>query len=98
MENLEQVLSDLPEKVASKLEAWRMSTLNREKTEAILYLRFKGATDGQKRTSDEIKAMIREDGERYQAVLAEIKAESAYNLANETLMCAKKKASLRTAF
>lgn len=96
MENLEELLSELPDRVSSALENWRMKTLLREKCEAMLYLKFKGG--GEKRTSEEIKAMVRDDGGRYEAVLEEIKAESAYNLANETLMCAKKKASLRTAF
>jgi hypothetical protein len=96
MENLEEILSELPEIVADKLQDWRMKTLERERVEAILYLKFKG--DGEKRTQDELKAMVKEDGGRYQAVLNEIKAESAYNLVYERLLCAKKKASLRTAF
>jgi len=92
----EKDLLELPDKIADSLVAWRTATLNREKADAVLFLRFKGGEE--KRTSDEIKAMVRVDGGRYDLVLKEIMAESEYNRLNEKLMSAKKICSLRTAF
>lgn len=92
----EKQLEDLPDRVADALQAWRIASLEREKLEALLYMRFKGS--GEKRTSDEIKAMVRSDALRYEASLKEIGAEVNYNRLYERLMSVKKVASLRTAF
>jgi hypothetical protein len=93
---IEIQLDKLPDLVAQALEVWRMATLEREKTEALLYLQFKGK--GDKRTADELKAMVRSDSSRYEAVLKEIRAESDYTRLYERLLSFKKQASLRTAF
>ena len=93
---IEQSLDELPEQVADALQAWRLASLEREKLEALLYLKFK-AGEG-KRTSDEIKAMVRSDGERYAASLTELKAEVQYQRLYERLLSVKRLASLRTAF
>ena len=93
---IEQNLDELPDAVANALERWRMASLQREKLEALLYLRFKA--DAGKRTSDELKAMVKADGGHYSASLAEIKAEIEYNRLYERLLSTKKLASLRTAF
>ncbi len=95
-ESLETILSQYPDKVALGLFNWRKATLEREKTEALLYTEFK-AGEG-KRTADEIKALVRSHDDRYKAVLAEIKAEARYTQLNETLLSAKKQAAMRTAF
>ncbi len=94
--DIESSLSDLPDKVADSLATWRIKSLEREKIEAMLYLRFKAAEG--KKTSDEIKSAVRVNGERYQAVLDEIQAESEYNRLYEKLMSFKRLAGLRTAF
>ena len=70
-------------------------TLEREKCEALLFLKFRA---GEKRTVDEIKALVRSDGGRYQAVLNELTAESEYTRLYERLLAAKRRASLRTAY
>jgi hypothetical protein len=94
--DLEESLEQLPDKVASSLLKWRKATLERERIEAILYLQYKAGVE--KRTQDEIKALVRQDGGRYQSVLDEAVAESEHTRLNERLMCAKKEASMRTAF
>lgn len=97
-EDLEKNLELLPDQVSDALLAWRTATLNREKTEALLYLRFRADTQGIKRTSDEIKSMVRSDDGRYKAVLDEVMAESNYVRLNERLLSFKKLSALRTAF
>ena len=94
--DLEKSLEELPDKVADALLAWRRTTLEREKLEAILFLRFKGGEF--KRTGSEIEAMVQSDGGRFEACLNEAKAESDYRRLDERLMSWKKLASLRTAF
>lgn len=93
---LEEALEKLPEIVSQCLLNWRKATLDRERIEATLYLVFRG--DNPERTATELKALINKSDERYEAVLAEISFESIYNAKNETLLAAKKLASLRTAF
>ncbi len=93
---IEQELIDLPEMVADSLLKWRTKTLEREKTDALLYLRFKAGEPG--RTATEIKALINSSEGHFSANLEEAKAESRYTFLNEKLMAAKKVASLRTAF
>lgn len=93
---IEENLGELPDQVADALERWRLSSLEREKLEALLYLRFKGGEG--KKTSDEIKAMVRSDGERYTACLTELKAEANHQRLYERLLSFKRLASLRTAF
>lgn len=94
--DLEDSLSQLPDKVADALQKWRIATLEREKCEALLYMGFKGGQVD--RTATEIKALINGSGERYSCVLDEIKAESEYVRLNEKLMAIKKEMSMRTAF
>lgn len=95
-QDVEKALTDLPEEVARLKEKWRLATLERERLEAILYLKFK-AEEG-KQTSDEIKSRVRADEERYQSMLREITAEALYDQKYETLMSAKKLCSLRVAY
>lgn len=94
--DIEKALDELPELVADALEKWRIATLDREKTEALLYVKFKGGV--LPITSMEIKSMVNADGERYGKVLEEIKAESNYKRLEERLLAMKKRASLRVAY
>lgn len=96
MDNIEEVLLELPDKVADALGRWRVSTLDRERVEALLFASIKGKDE--KKSSTEIKMEIHESIERYNAVLHEIKQECEYNRLYEKLLSAKKRASLRTAF
>lgn len=96
MDNLDEKLEALPDQVAQSLEKWEISTLNREKTEAVLFAMIKGRDDTKSAT--EIKMEIQGHPERYEAVLSEIKAKAQYTLLYERLLSAKKRASLRTAF
>ncbi len=93
---IETDLSEGPDLVATALLKWRRATLEREKIEGVLYAKLKAGEE--KRTSEEIKALVRADGGRYAATLIEIQAESDYVRLNERLMAAKKMAGLRTAF
>ena len=93
---LENDLEKLPDLVSQALIQWRTATLDREKCEALLYVKFHG--EDLERTATEIKALIHADSERYMMVLNEIKSEANYNFLYEKLMSAKKIASLRTAF
>ena len=94
--DIEQDLQELPEKVADALQAWRMATLDREKCEGLLYSLYKG--EDKERTATEIRALVHASDARYSCILAEIKAEANYERLYESLMCAKKKADLRTAY
>jgi hypothetical protein len=94
--DIEKSLEELPDQIASALEWWRKATLDREKCEALLYLREKGLD--KERSATEIKALVHSDDLRYSRVLDEIKAEAEYNRLYESLMAAKKRADLRTAF
>lgn len=93
---LETELESLPEEVATALVNWRTATLNREKIEALAYLRFKG--EDKERSATEIRALVHADSDRYQAVLDELIAEGKYTKLYENLMSAKRLANLRTAF
>ena len=95
-QDTEAILLNFPDLVADALIKWREATLAREKTEALLYLSFKGQdTD---RSATEIKAMINSSESRFKDVLTEIQAEGEYNRLYEKLLGAKKIASLRTAY
>lgn len=94
--DIEKALEELPEKVSQALENWRIATLEREKTEALLYISIKGKNPD--KTIGEIKSALNASVSRYDAVLAEIKAESEYTFLYEKLLSAKKRASLRIAF
>jgi hypothetical protein len=94
--DLEKQLTELPDLVAQCLLDWRTSTLERERIEAKLYLGIKAKYPDEK--AADIKARLNESDERYRAVLLEITQESIYNAKLETLMAAKKLASLRTAY
>lgn len=94
--DIQKSLEELPSEVSAFLLEWRKATLDREKTEALLYLKFRG--ENPDRTATEIKALVNSNDERYQVSLKEAQAEAQYTKVLETLLCAKKEASLRTAF
>lgn len=94
--DIESSLENLPDQIASFLEIWRTKTLDRETTEALLYLKFKG--EDKERSATEIKALVHSDKGRYKVVLDELKAEAQYTRLLEKLLSAKKLASLRTAY
>ncbi len=95
-ENLEEVLQELPDKVAEALEKWETATLNREKVDAVLFARIKG--EGENKSATEIKMEIQGHHEHYDAVLNEIKSHAEYTRLYERLLAGKRRASLRTAF
>lgn len=93
---IEKDLEELPDKVADALEKWKITTLDRQRSEAMIYIRLKG--DGTKRTTDEIKAHISVSPDAYNMNLLEIQAEAEYIRLYERLMSAKKLSGLRTAY
>lgn len=92
---LEEELESLPDQVAAFLEVWRLKTLEREKTEALLYVQFKG--EDKERSATEIRALINASEGRYRAVLDELKSEAQYQKVYERLMAKKLVARLRVA-
>ncbi len=94
--DIEDALIQLPDQVADCLLQWRKATLDREKTEANLYLVHKA--EHPEATSTEIKARINSSDARYNAFMLEAQRESEYNAKYETLMAFKKRADLRTAY
>jgi predicted Zn-dependent peptidase len=92
-ETLEDTLDRLPDEIADALSEWRIATLEREKTEALLLLSYKAKNP--ERTAQEIKALVMADPGRYEVALKEATAEAEYTRLSEGLMAAKKKASLR---
>lgn len=95
-QDIEKTLTDGPDDVAEALKNWRLATLNREKAEALLYVRLKG--EDKDRSATEIKALIHADSIRHDLMVKEILAESNYTLLYERLLGAKKIASIRTAY
>ena len=93
-----EIMDTYPDTVAKAKEAWQLATAARERTFARLYLTLKANSAEKKVTTEELKAKVRDSEEHFKAVQDEIMAESAYNLAYETLMSAKKQAGLRAAF
>lgn len=97
-QQIESDLETLPDKSADALFEWRKATLDREKTEALLYLRFKAESIGEKKTVSDIDAMVDADDGRYLVKLKEASAESEYERIYEKLLAAKKISDIRTAF
>lgn len=96
MDNIEETLTALPDKVADALEVWEIATLDREKIDALLFAMIKGRDE--KKSATEIKMEIQGHPEHYQSVLHEIKAHAQYTRLYEQLLAGKRRASLRTAF
>lgn len=96
MDNIEETLLELPDKVADALEKWETATLNREKTDALLFAMIKGRDE--KKSATEIKMEIQGHPEHYESVLFEIKAHANYQRLYETLLAAKNRSKLRTAY
>lgn len=94
--DIESRLDALPDEVADAKAQWQKSTLLRELEEAKLYRVIKA--ENPDRTATEIKHLINEAKERYDAVMIEISFEQIYNSKYEILMALKTKAKLRTAF
>lgn len=96
MDNIEETLLELPEKVSQALESWETMTLEREFKDAKMFVRIKAGDD--KKSATEIKMEIQASGEHYQAVLSEIQAHAEYTKLYEQLLAGKRRASLRIAF
>lgn len=96
MDNIEETLLELPDQVASALEKWEIATLNREKTDALLFSMIRGKDENKSAT--EIKMEIQAHPDHYEFVLSEIKAHANYTRLYEQLLAGKRRASLRTAF
>lgn len=96
MDNIEETLLELPDKVAAALEVWEIATLNRERNDALLFAMIKGRDE--KKSATEIKMEIQAHPEHYEAALNEIKAHALYTRLYEQLLAGKRRASLRTAF
>lgn len=94
--DIEAELARLPEAVAEALEKWEISTLDRERVDAMLFAMIKGRDE--KKSATEIKMEIQGHPEHYQASLNEIKAHALYTRLYEQLLAGKRRASLRTAF
>ena len=96
MDNIEETLLELPDKVAAALEKWETATLEREFTDAKMFAKIKA--EDEKKSATEIKMEIQGNGNHYQAVLFEIQAHAEYTRLYEQLLAGKRRASLRTAF
>lgn len=94
--DLEHDLDQLPDLVSRALFSWRKATADRERKLAVTYLKYRG--DGEKRTVNEIEAMVDKDDECYQSKLNEAVCEAEYTRLLEKLYAAKRLASLRTAY
>lgn len=94
--NLEVIFETYPELVAEAKEQWQKATLDREIVESALYMKFKHLDLD--RSATELKHLVNADPLRRDAVLVENSFERQYNAKYETLLCAKKDASLRTAY
>lgn len=96
MDNIEETLLDLPDRIKKSLMDWEEAILKLEEKEAKLFLQFK--EEDPSRLPSEIKARIALDKERHDLRMAESTAKADYKATYETLMAAKRRASLRTAF
>lgn len=96
MDNIEETLMELPEKVAKALKNWRIKTLERKRKDALLYFEYKALHANW--TSTDIKAKIELDSERYKLMLDEITAETEYTEISDEQLAAKKRAGIRTQY
>lgn len=96
MDNIEETLLELPEKVAQKLKNWRIKTLERKGKDASLRFEYKILNPDWK--DSDIKAKIELNKERYQMVLDEIMAETEYTQISDEQLAAKKRANIRTQY
>lgn len=95
---INEILIEYPDKVADAERQWKISRLERERVEGMVYFRLKAETAEQKVTEKWLELKVRIDTEVHKLKLDEIIAESNYNRLYEKLMSAKKMASLRAAF
>jgi hypothetical protein len=101
MTNVEinKILTEYPDIVSEAETAWKMSILELERIEAKTYFSIKTNTaPGEKVTEKMLENMVTTNDEVYKARLYSVTKESEYNRLYEKLMCAKKMASLRSAF
>jgi hypothetical protein len=96
MDNIEETLLELPERIQKALMNWEEAILKLEEKEAKLFLEFK--EEDPSRLPGEIKARIALNKERHDLRMMESTAKANYKAVYETLMAAKRRASLRTAF
>lgn len=99
-EQVAEIMETYPDRVADALLVFRKATAERERVEGRRHLEIKVELKarGEYATADDVKAMVRSDDARYEAVMCEISAEAMYQRLYETLLTAKKTASLRAAF
>lgn len=93
MDNIEELLSELPEKVSLALKEWRIKTIEKKRIEAVLYLKYKLEIPGI--TKDGINAHTELNPEHHEKVVEEINAEVKYKELSDEQMAVKKKAGLR---
>lgn len=99
-EQVAEIMETYPDRVADALLVFRKATAERERVEGRRHLELKAdlKVRGEYATAEDVKAMLKSDDVRFQAVMCEIAAEAMHQRLYEILMVAKKTASLRAAF
>lgn len=97
-EEIEVILSVYPDEIADALQAMKEAELEFKRISGRRYMEFKAIHAAEKPTETHLKSMVVNDGEVYAAQMELIKAEAKHQRLYETLLSAKKLASLRTAF
>lgn len=97
-EQINDMMVELPDKVAEAEVEFKRIRLERERIEALAYFRLKAELAHEKVTEKWLENKVRVDDEVHQAKLDEIVSEGEYNRLYEKLMSIKKVASLRTAY
>lgn len=93
------ILSEYPDLVADALEKYRKVQAEAKRVFSSKYLILKSQTASEEGITETfLKHSIEADIEYYKAKLNEIIAEAEHQRLYETLMCAKKLASLRAAY
>lgn len=93
---LEESLEELPDLIHEAKIRWGVLKLDREKIEAMISNGIRG--ENPDITATHMKEKLHLNADRYEACLAELKAEAQYEFLYEKLMTKKKLCDLRTAF
>lgn len=99
-QEIEQLLEDLPGKVAESLGVWKTAEAMRDRLEGMTHKRFKaeGVGAGKPPTSEDLRAMVKSDDACHQMRLDAIVAETKYTKVYEELLAFKTIAKIRTAY
>lgn len=95
-QDVEQALSEGPDKVANSLLEWRKASLEKKRLAGLLFIEMKAKNP--EMSSTEIKTRLQGSKEIFDAEMKEAVAEANYTRCLESHLAAKKLSNIRTAY